>query len=542
MIAIKPSLINDTTLISSTIAEPDLSMGESEWIDPGVLDLFGAYTGDHYASDLANDGNIYCVGDTGTVLKINIAAQTVSTLGSYTGIYNTAKSGGDGNIYCVGDTGTVLKINIAAQTVSTFGSYTGIYRASDLANDGNIYCVGDTGTVLKINIAAQTVSTFGAFYGFYDASDLANDGNIYCVGDAGTVLKINIAAQTVSNFGAFSNQYRSAKLGLDGNIYCVGKTNPILKIDIAIQAVSTFGSYNGLLYASDLANDGNIYCVGDTGTVLKIRRSYLVGETAIRTSTHKKYEAVTNNRDDPAVGAAKDIPTWIKVSATNKYAAFDVVNSTQSISDLTQVVEIEPGEVIGGAAVFNVTGASSVNITMTDPVYGVVYSRDLDMFDNAGVVSWGTYFFSPILQKTGFVVADLPPYKSATTKITFTGSGEIGVGSVAIGYVYKIGQTDYNGTSVKELNFDVWNEDSFGNLNIVKRPSAKLVNFGVTFNESNLNYVAAALENLRGIPAVYVGGDTNENDYTAVYGIKRESEINIEPVICTVPITIRGFV
>jgi len=126
--------------------------------------------------------------------------------------------------------------------------------------------------------------------------------------------------------------------------------------------------------------------------------------------------------------------------------------------------------------------------------------------------------------------------------VTFTGTAQISVGALVLGPIAILGVTNY-GTSVQQLDFSIYKEDSFGNVQITKRPSAKLVNFKNTVQKEDLSYVYQQLTELTGVAAVWIGDETDENDFTLVYGSHRDNTLNIDsPTACSVPIQIRGRV
>ena len=269
--------------------------------------------------------------------------------------------------------------------------------------------------------------------------------------------------------------------------------------------------------------------------------TYSSGDVRIVSSVHSKYMATTTTTDNPIVGVAKAIPTWVFVSPTDKYAMFDQSVNTQSTEQSSIVIELSPSIVVGGIAGINVTGVTAVNVTMTDPNFGEVYNRDVEIVNNLNVNDWFSYLWSEFIIKTEFAFFDLPAYASATTTVTFTGPGAIGVGALLLGPVAKIGVTNFK-TNVQLLDFNKYEEDDFGNLVITKRPYAKLVNFNNTVLRENLPNAFAQLESLRGVPAVYTGDETNPNAISLVYGIHRDNTLNENtPTACDVPIQVRGL-
>lgn len=278
------------------------------------------------------------------------------------------------------------------------------------------------------------------------------------------------------------------------------------------------------------------------GEVLWTAGTYNTGDRRILTSTHTIYQVVADpsTTDAPDVGAAKTVPTWVAVGPTNKWAMFDQVNDTKSAAPSPIEIDIETGKLTNSLAVFNLNGSSDVTVTMTDPVAGVVYTNNIDMIDNSDVVDYYEYFFSPIINKTEFVLLDLPAYKNATISVSIAGDAAISLGTLIVGAQITLGVALY-GTSMQLLDFSRKERNEFGNYVIVPRRTSKLVDFDVIIDKAKIGYVFNQLASLTTIPAVWVGTDVND-DSTLVYGYYKDSQINIDgPVKCTATIQIEGL-
>lgn len=278
------------------------------------------------------------------------------------------------------------------------------------------------------------------------------------------------------------------------------------------------------------------------GEILWTAGTYNTGDRRILTSTHIVYQVVADpsTTDAPDAGAAKTVPTWVAVAPTNKWAMFDQVNDTKSTAPSPIEIDIETGELTNSLAVFNLNGSSDVTVTMTDPVAGVVYTNNIDMIDNSDVVDYYEYFFSPIINKTEFVLLDLPAYKNATISLSIAGDATISLGTLIVGAQITLGVALY-GTSMQLLDFSRKERNEFGNYVIVPRRTSKLVDFDVIVDKSKIGYVFNQLASLTTIPAVWVGTDVND-DSTLVYGYYKDSQINIDgPVKCTATIQIEGL-
>lgn len=278
----------------------------------------------------------------------------------------------------------------------------------------------------------------------------------------------------------------------------------------------------------------------DMGETVWVPYTSVPGDRRTSVVTHRVYEAVVASTDDPVDGVNVTPPTWVDVAPVNKWAMFDTVNSTQSTETTQLVVEVTPNEAFSAVAGFNITGATSINITVTSVSDGVVFNQDITMIDNSAVVDAYTYFWSPFVIITEFAVLGIPPYNDATVKITVEGSN-IGFGNFIVGNQIELGVANY-GTSVQLLDFSRKETDEFGNTVVVKGRNSKLVDFDVTILKSRVNYVYGVVQSLTTIPSVWIGDD-GTNDPTLVFGYFRDYQNNIStPTITDATIQIEGLV
>jgi hypothetical protein len=278
----------------------------------------------------------------------------------------------------------------------------------------------------------------------------------------------------------------------------------------------------------------------DTGETVWVSYTSAIGDRRISTVTHRIYEAVVVSTDDPVDGVNANPPTWVNVAPTNKFAMFDLVNSTQSSETTSLVVEVDTGVITNSIAGFSIDGASAINIEMDDPVSGVVFDRDIDMNDNTEVGGWWDYFFAPIIRATSFVILDMPIFPDATIKMTVTGT-TIGFGSLVVGNQITLGISNF-GTSLELFDFSRKEVDEFGNTVVNQGRTSKLVNFNVTIPFSRTGYVFDQLTKLTGFPSVWVG-TTESDDSTLVFGYYRDFQNNISsPTITDATLTVEGLV
>jgi len=278
------------------------------------------------------------------------------------------------------------------------------------------------------------------------------------------------------------------------------------------------------------------------GEVVWSAGTYDTGERVIKISTHKLYECVADpsTADDPEVGVLKTVPTWVIVSPTNRFAMFDSVISTKTFGGDDIIVDIDADSVTDSIAGFNITGASFINITVTDPFDGIIYDQDINMNDNELITDWHQYFFSPIVNRRDFFRINLPTFRAASIKLTVSG-GNVSIGDVVIGNQIVLGEANY-GSSVQLLDFSQTDEDSFGNISVISGRKAKLVTFDVTIPRGRVNFVFNTLSELTTIPSVWIGDDGGD-DPTLVFGYYRNFQNNIStPTITDATLEIRGLV
>lgn len=298
-----------------------------------------------------------------------------------------------------------------------------------------------------------------------------------------------------------------------------------------------------ILTATNIA-EPDLTLSGELAEVTWTAGTYNTGTRRIMPSTHKLYEVVAtpSTTDQPDVGAAKEVPTWIEVSATNRYRAFDAVIDTQATDSSAPITyRFEPVGLCNSFAAFNIFGVSDVVVTVTDDVDGVVYNNTVDMTDDSAIVDEYTWAFSPIIFRKQVILLDLPAYNDPRIDVTFNGDSSVAVGEIVIGNSLTLGQASY-GTAVETIDYSVYETDDFGNRQVIRRRTADLTEFKVGIMKNRINYVRNVLKDLRGVNCVWVG-DGVEDDATLVYGFGRGSRIPIEtPSMNEMIITVQGLV
>lgn len=243
---------------------------------------------------------------------------------------------------------------------------------------------------------------------------------------------------------------------------------------------------------------------------------------------------------EPTVGVAADPPSWRLVGSINRWKMFDDVISSQTTRTGTIAVTITPGQVVNAVAFFNVS-ANTVNVTVTDPVEGIVYNTTQTLQDNTLIVDWWAYFFEPIFAKQDAVFTNLPSYRNATITATLdAGAGVAACGAMVIGRQATLGLANF-GSGVSIQDYSRKETDAFGNIQIEERAFAKRADYDVTIDSNRVATVQQLLAAIRATPTVYIGEDNRPE--TVVYGFFRQFDIVIAtPTISDCSIQVEGLI
>lgn len=266
----------------------------------------------------------------------------------------------------------------------------------------------------------------------------------------------------------------------------------------------------------------------DAGETVWSAYTSTVGDVRILTTTHRKYRAAISSTDSPDAGVLKDPKTWVDIGPTNKWAMVDNKNTTQSTASGGITVDFTLGVVSSSLSGFNITGASSVEIEVSVASDGVIYTKSIPMIDNSEINDFFPWFFDELVNKTEFIVTDLPFYGNATIEVDFVGSGDVGVGSLVFGNPYRLGDINY-GTSYKLLAGGV--EDDSATM--------KLIDYRFTILNNQGGSTYRKLASVIGAPAVYFATENVDNG-AMVLGFYLDSNISIDtPSYCPVSLSVK---
>ncbi|MFA5285002.1 MAG: hypothetical protein WC347_05315 [Smithellaceae bacterium] len=261
--------------------------------------------------------------------------------------------------------------------------------------------------------------------------------------------------------------------------------------------------------------------------------AYTAGDTVRVTTTgvHKVYEALVNvtGGSSPEVDVLADTPKWVEVSVTNRWKAFDSKIGSQTEQATSMSFQLTPGEYFDSIAFLNLS-ATSITVTLTDSIKGVVYDETIDLLTTTisgvdTVKDWYTYFFSSITMITDVVKFDITPYLNAVVDITINYSGGTAkVGAIILGTQTILGNTQY-GAAIGIKDYSTFDVDDFGVYSITERDYSKTMEVEVEMLNAAISEIQSLLARYRATPIVWVAHE----DYSCliVYGFYKDFKIVI---------------
>jgi len=223
------------------------------------------------------------------------------------------------------------------------------------------------------------------------------------------------------------------------------------------RAADVVGAGAGLVYSS-VAITEPLWVAGTYGQGAKVRD----GENFV-------FESLIGGNSAPLTDKTK----WLPLGKTNQLKMFDkAVNSQTTAPDWLTVV-VKPGQLANTLTLLNISGAE---VTVTQSESNYTRKRALSSHN---VLSWYDFYFQEPQWIGDTVFADIPPYLNSLLTVHIKSPGNIaGLGGFFLGRPKFIGKTQW-GLKAGILSYSTQEADTFGNVTLMKRASAKKMNFEV---------------------------------------------------------------
>jgi len=256
---------------------------------------------------------------------------------------------------------------------------------------------------------------------------------------------------------------------------------------------------------------------------------------------HKIYQCLITHTTaaEPDLNCAPVVtvsPKWLDAGYDNRWKMFDEKVGSQTAQATSITLSIAPG-LIDSIAFLDLE-AASIDIVMTDPVEGVVYTESIDLVMKTYIIDAYSYFFEPIILDDTVVLLGIPPYPNASIDISITNTGGTAkVGTLVLGTKHDIGDTQLR-PSIGIIDYSVKTKDEWGNYSVTVREYSKTMACSVSIDKDLVDFQQRTLASYRGVPIIWVGLDQGYS-CMVIYGFFNDFKIVLETLsysICNIEI------
>lgn len=249
--------------------------------------------------------------------------------------------------------------------------------------------------------------------------------------------------------------------------------------------------------------------------------SYAIGDRVKVTvgNVNKIYEciiAATNTDASPEADILKITPKWFEVGSINKYAMFDSIKDSFTVTTTATSITITAtlSMTVNSLAIFGTTNVDNVTVNAyTSFPTGNVYSKTISLTNGYSLNT------------------DIPNTNNLTIVFVFSGTAPLSIGNLSLGTYTLIGLTQI-GAQANIINFSLVERDVNGNAHLVVRRSVPKTDQKVFIDKSKVSQIVAFKEANDSIPIVWSGFDDEvTNPYfkaLLVLGIYREFSFELD--------------
>lgn len=260
------------------------------------------------------------------------------------------------------------------------------------------------------------------------------------------------------------------------------------------RAADVIASGAGLVYSN----------VAITETPYSSSSTYAQGVTVYDPATYLTYQSLIAGNTGKALS---DTTSWTPLKASvNRWQMFDQYNQTQTSNSEEIIVVLSARTLARGAFLGNIDGVD-VRFAVTDPTAGLVYRETQNLTQSNSKSSFYRWGFERIRRRRVTSTTKLPPYANALVTIAIRkpgGTAKCGV--AALGPIIDVGLAQYGlSRGIKDWSTVQFNFD--GTSDTTPRGYSKTMDLDVVLDNSQIDYVIDALEDLRQKPVAWIATD-----------------------------------
>lgn len=210
-----------------------------------------------------------------------------------------------------------------------------------------------------------------------------------------------------------------------------------------------------------------------------------------------------------------------------------------TVDGLGIIVVVTPATRVNSLALLQLI-ANSVQIVVTSVIGGgEVYNETFDLSSSEGIGnSYYNWFFNELEKRGSLVVFDIPNYLDNIITVTIVDGTECGI--FVVGTQKEIGESQW-GLNSNLRDFSVKETDQFGNVDIVPRGFADIIEATVAMPTNRYDPVKRLLTDVRSTLVVWAASP--DFDATLTYGFYNNFDLILAgPTLCTCALDIEGIV
>jgi len=498
--------------------------------------------------------DIYTVINNGSIYKQTSGVGDFVTLAQTSRNWSSIKAAANGNVYACVSNGDIYMQTASAGDFNALSQTVRLWSGFACAVSGNIYCCVFGGDIYMQTAGSGNFAALSQASRNWAAMAAAPNGNIYAAVYGGDIYMRTNGTGSFVALSQTSRAWTGLSVDASNNVYATTANGDIYKRTAGtgnfVALSQTSRPWSGVAVKST----GEVYACTMGGDIYKravfVLPFYSFGDRVMVTTPdiHKIYESIvvgtgTNIGHYPPDDDQTAPVYWLEIGSTNRWKVFDISLGTQTEQTESINFVLTPG-LIDSIALLNLD-ATSVTITVTDPIEGVVYNVTTDLITTINVTDWYTYFFEPIVRaitlvKTNLSTSVLPPYPNATISITITNTGGIAkCGAIIVGQKYNIGAMKWS-PSVGITDYSTKTQDVFGNWQIIPRAFADRMTCNLVIKNTIVDETKRQLALYRTTPIVWIG----DEDYgcTIVYGYYKDFQIVLSgPIVSDCALELEGL-
>lgn len=235
-------------------------------------------------------------------------------------------------------------------------------------------------------------------------------------------------------------------------------------------------------------------------------------------SVHKVYQDVqnSNTNHNPVTDAVSGAAWWVPVGSTNRWRPFDrnIFEAAESAGNITYSLLLS--EVVTGVALFGLN-AASITLELLNTSAAVVTTQTLNLTDTSAITDWYEFYTWQPAAVTKALFTDFSGFPGYTLNITLSGTNTR-LGALALGRVVSLGIAKA-GTEVGFRSYSRKDTDEFGQVMLVRRPTARTMTAQFAVPVNDMDRVADVIADLNDQPTVWYAAQNRPGLGALVFGI-----------------------